>query len=61
MKVEFLEKNTEFAFNILNGLLNRPNFGNISKLSESLRELTSELYNKASEDCIEYGVSYASM
>lgn len=33
LKVEFLDRNTEFAFNILNGLINRPHFANLTKLS----------------------------
>ena len=60
MKVEFLERNTEFAFNILNGLLNRPDFSNLSKLSEAMRELSSQIYSDVTYKFVEYGVSAAS-
>lgn len=33
MEIQFLPRNAEFAFNILNGLINRPNLANLTKLS----------------------------
>lgn len=52
LKVEFLERNAEFAFSIINGLVNRPNFNNLNKLSESIRMAASHFYEHASSRCV---------
>ena len=48
LKVQFLNNNVEYAFNLLNNCLNHPNFLNLQRISEIIMAESGRIYSSMS-------------